>query len=159
MGLTENWKKHLETQGNNIQQSVEKSGPFGSSDTDTILLMDQKSYNTTWNIHENVQENKMGEILLIHPRNLTWIPKIAISKRVTFSKPSLWVSMLVFGNLSSRFFSQDFCSHWPTSRVLFESLINLVGGWTTHLKKNACQNGNLPQIGVKITKYLKPPAS
>ena len=73
-------KDFLKLKGNNIQQSVEKSGPFGSSDTDTILLMDQKSYNTTWILHENLQENKWEEILLIHPRNLTWIPKIAIFK-------------------------------------------------------------------------------
>ena len=34
----------------------------------------------------------------------------------------------------------------------------LVGGWTTPLK-HISQNGNIPQTGVNIKKYLKPPPS
>ncbi len=33
----------------------------------------------------------------------------------------------------------------------------LVGGWTNPFEKYARQNGNLPQIGVKINKKMKPP--
>ena len=33
----------------------------------------------------------------------------------------------------------------------------LVGGWTNPIEKYARQNGNLPEIWVKIKKYLKPP--
>ena len=36
---------------------------------------------------------------------------------------------------------------------------HLVGGWTNPSEKYARQNGNLPQTGVKIKKYLKPPSS
>ena len=35
---------------------------------------------------------------------------------------------------------------------------NLVGDWTTHLKKYTCQIGSFLQVRVKIKNYLKPPA-
>ena len=42
---------------------------------------------------------------------------------------------------------------------LKQSKVHLVGGWTNPFEKYARQNGNLPQIGVRIKKYLKPPTS
>ena len=58
---------------------------------------------------------------------------------------------------------QAFTSWFMTSfqwflPVSFWECGKLVGGWTTPLK-NMSQNGNLPQIGVTIKKYLKPPPS
>ena len=46
-----------------------------------------------------------------------------------------------------------------TKRLLLAQHAFLVGGWTTHLKKNARQIGSSSQVVAKIKHNLKPPPS
>ena len=41
--------------------------------------------------------------------------------------------------------------------TIYHRQTNLVGGWTNPSEKYARQIGNLPQVGVNINNYLKPP--
>ena len=57
--------------------------------------------------------------------------------------------------LSARKRERDFIT-WSKTNL---QRIHLVGGWTNPSEKYDRQIGNLPQIGMKIKKYLKPPPS
>ena len=62
-----------------------------------------------------------------------------------------YMTIIYFLNLHSPTFQKHILHPFGVNKK------SLVGRWFQPSWKNICQNGNLPQIEVKITKYLKPP--
>ena len=68
-----------------------------------------------------------GFVVDVTPRNLKWIPNMAIFKRSNlFQGPSFWASMLVFGGVFPFFLTSPYCHAKIGTSCSFSTLSRLV---------------------------------